>query len=91
MVRIEGDDGRFYYAHLTPGSTDSLRVGQHVAAGDVIGGVGHTGDAAGTPTTSRFPGAQGGQLGQPLQLPHPAADIGGAPGAGFVPGATDPS
>ncbi len=28
VVRIQGDDGRFYYyAHLTPGSTDSLKVG----------------------------------------------------------------
>ena len=34
MVRIQGDDGRFYYyAHLTGGSTDHLQVGQHVNAG----------------------------------------------------------
>jgi murein DD-endopeptidase MepM/ murein hydrolase activator NlpD len=51
VVRIQGDDGRYYYyAHLKPGSQSHLHVGEHVNAGQVIGGVGHTGDAATTPT-----------------------------------------
>jgi hypothetical protein len=55
VVRIQGDDGRFYYyAHLKGGTFDHLKVGQHVNAGQVIGGVGHTGDAAGTPNHLHF-------------------------------------
>lgn len=50
VVRIQGDDGRYYYyAHLVPGSQSHLQVGQHVQAGQVIGGVGRSGDAATTP------------------------------------------
>ena len=91
VVRIQGDDGRFYYyAHLTGGSTDHLKVGQHVSAGQVIGGVGHTGDAAGTPNHLHFQVRQGGQWLNPYNFLTPLPDIGGAPGAGFVPGATDP-
>ena len=91
VVRIQGDDGRFYYyAHLTGGSTDHLKVGQHVDAGQVIGGVGHTGDAAGTPNHLHFQVRQGGQWINPYNFLTPLPDIGGAPGAGFVPGATDP-
>jgi hypothetical protein len=50
VVRIQGDDGRYYYyAHLKDGSFGHLEVGERVNAGQVIGGVGHTGNAAGTP------------------------------------------
>ena len=87
VVRIQGDDGRFYYyAHLTPGSTDHLQVGQHVAAGEVIGGVGHTGDAAGTPNHLHFQVRQNGQWINPFNFLTPLPDIGGAPGAAFRPG-----
>src|SRR3954453_16490458 len=62
VVRIQGDDGRFYYyAHLTPGSTDNLRVGQHVSAGEGSRRVGHTGDAASTPNHLHFQVRQNGQ------------------------------
>lgn len=55
VVRIQGDDGRFYYyAHLKSGSTSHLKVGEHVRAGEVIGGVGRTGNAAGTPNHLHF-------------------------------------
>lgn len=46
VVRVEGDDGRYYYyAHLQEGSVDHLTSGQRVDAGEVIGGVGDTGNA----------------------------------------------
>ena len=78
VVRIQGDDGRFYYyAHLTPGSTDHLRVGQRVSAGEVIGGVGHTVDAAGTPNHLHFQVRENGQWLNPFNfltaLPRSAA------------------
>jgi peptidoglycan LD-endopeptidase LytH len=48
VVRIEGEDGRYYYyAHLEPGSTGQIHVGQEVRAGEVIGRVGTSGNAAG--------------------------------------------
>jgi hypothetical protein len=91
VVRIQGDDGRFYYyAHLTPGSTNNLRVGQHVAAGDVIGGVGHTGDAAGTPNHLHFQVRQNGEWINPYNFLSALPDVGGTPGTGFAPGAVDP-
>jgi len=91
VVRIQGDDGRFYYyAHLTPGSTDNLRVGQHVSAGEVIGGVGHTGDAASTPNHLHFQVRQNGQWLNPFDFLTPLPDVGGATGTAFAPGATDP-
>ena len=43
----------FYYAHLSAFSP-LARDGAHVKAGDVIGFVGNTGDAAGTPTHLHF-------------------------------------
>jgi murein DD-endopeptidase MepM/ murein hydrolase activator NlpD len=53
VVRIQGDDGRYYYyAHLD--SVNDLQVGQHVKAGDVIGGMGNTGDASTTPVHLHF-------------------------------------
>jgi len=50
VVRIQGDDGRYYYyAHLKEGSpADYVQVGKHVDAGEVIGEVGDTGNARGT-------------------------------------------
>jgi murein DD-endopeptidase MepM/ murein hydrolase activator NlpD len=48
VVRLQGDDGRYYYyAHLQKGSVDHLEVGQRVEAGQQIGAVGSTGNAAG--------------------------------------------
>jgi hypothetical protein len=91
VVRIQGDDGRFYYyAHLTPGSTDHLRVGQRVRTGEVIGGVGHTGNAQGTPDHLHFQVRENGQWVNPYNFLSPLPEVGGAAGTAFVPGATDP-
>ncbi len=47
-VLIQGDDGKqYYYAHLK--DVPNVVAGQTVAAGDILGGVGTTGNAAGTP------------------------------------------
>jgi murein DD-endopeptidase MepM/ murein hydrolase activator NlpD len=54
--RLWLDDGRgnlFYYAHLSAYATESFD-GAHVRAGQVIGFVGHTGDAQGTPSHLHF-------------------------------------
>jgi len=48
---LQGNE--FYYAHLSA-FTPLARDGAHVKAGDVIGFVGATGDAAGTPTHLHF-------------------------------------
>jgi len=48
---LQGNE--FYYAHLSAFSP-LARNGAHVKAGDVIGFVGNTGDAAGTPTHLHF-------------------------------------
>lgn len=93
VVRIQGDDGRFYYyAHLVGGSTDHLKVGQHVNAGQVIGGVGHTGDAAGTPNHLHFQVRENGQWVNPFNFLQPLPDLTQVNGAaGFAAGgATDP-
>lgn len=44
-------NGRYYYAHL---SKITVKAGQRVDPGDVIGYVGNTGDAAGTPPHLHF-------------------------------------
>jgi peptidase M23-like protein/thrombospondin type 3 repeat protein len=91
VVRIQGDDGRFYYyAHLTGGSTDHLKVGQHVNAGQVIGGVGHTGDAAGTPNHLHFQVRENGQWVNPFNFLQPLPDLTGAGGAAALAAPTDP-
>jgi hypothetical protein len=91
VVRIQGDDGRFYYyAHLTPGSTDHLRVGQRVQTGQVIGGVGHTGNAQGTPDHLHFQVRENGQWVNPYTFLNPLPEVGGAAGTAFTAGATDP-
>ena len=46
-------NGKFYYAHLK-GFAKGLKVGQRVTAGQVIGFVGTTGDARGTPSHLHF-------------------------------------
>ncbi|HUH06899.1 MAG TPA: M23 family metallopeptidase [Egibacteraceae bacterium] len=43
---IDSDGNRYYYAHLSAAIASG---GQHVRAGDVIGAVGNTGNARGTP------------------------------------------
>ena len=48
---LQGNE--FYYAHLSA-FTPLARNGEQVKAGDVIGFVGNTGDAAGTPTHLHF-------------------------------------
>ena len=83
VVRIQGDDGRFYYyAHLKDGTFNHLKVGQHVNAGQVIGGVGHTGDAAGTPNHLHFQVQENGQWLNPFtflkQLPELPDALAGA-------------
>jgi len=54
--RLWLDDGQgnlFYYAHLSAYATESF-AGARVRAGQVIGFVGHTGDAQGTPSHLHF-------------------------------------
>jgi hypothetical protein len=88
VVRIQGDDGRYYYyAHLKDDSFDHLQVGQHVNAGQVIGGVGHTGDAAGTPNHLHFQVRENGEWLNPHDfleaLPELPEALGTAAPAGF--------
>ena len=69
VVRIQGDDGRYYYyAHLKEGSTDHLEVGQRINAGDVIGGVGNTGNAATTPAHLHFQVREDGEWINPFEF-----------------------
>jgi len=76
VVRIQGDDGRFYfYAHLKDGTNDHLKVGQHVNAGQVIGGVGHTGDAAGTPNHLHFQVRENGEWINPFKFVEPLPEL----------------
>ena len=76
VVRIQGDDGRFYYyAHLKDGSFDHLHVGEHVNAGQVIGGVGHTGDAAGTPNHLHLQVRQNGDWVNPFNFLQPLPEL----------------
>ncbi|MGB2874550.1 MAG: M23 family metallopeptidase [Gaiellaceae bacterium] len=49
----DADGNEFYYAHLSAFSP-LARNGRHVRAGEVLGFVGNTGDAAGTPTHLHF-------------------------------------
>jgi len=53
-VWIRGDDGRgYYYAHLSA-FAEGLTGGMHVDTGEIIGFVGHTGDAIDTPDHLHF-------------------------------------
>jgi murein DD-endopeptidase MepM/ murein hydrolase activator NlpD len=49
----DAEGNEFYYAHLSAFSP-LARNGQHVKAGEVLGFVGNTGDASGTPTHLHF-------------------------------------
>jgi hypothetical protein len=89
VVRIQGDDGRYYYyAHLQEGSVDHLEVGERVNAGQVIGAVGNTGNAATTPSHLHFQVRENGEWINPFEfikdLPDTEEVVGGAavPGAG---------
>ena len=62
---IEDVNGNwFYYAHLSAFSPTSIDGG-HVNAGDVVGFVGHTGDAVGTPSHLHFEVHPGGKWSVP--------------------------
>ena len=53
-VWIRGDDGRgYYYAHLAA-FAEGIHGGMYVDTGEIIGFVGHTGDAEGTPDHLHF-------------------------------------
>lgn len=53
-VGVRGDDGNYYYyAHLQYISQDLMK-GNRIEAGDLIGGMGHTGDALTTPDHLHF-------------------------------------
>jgi hypothetical protein len=91
VVRIQGDDGRYYYyAHLKEGSVDHLEVGERVNAGQVIGEVGRTGNAATTPAHLHFQVRENGDWINPFEflqdLPTAEEVAGGAavPAAGLV-------
>jgi hypothetical protein len=76
VVRIQGDDGRFYYyAHLKDGSSSHLEVGERVNAGQVIGGVGHTGDAAGTPNHLHLQVRENGEWLNPFDFLKPLPEL----------------
>jgi len=90
VVRIQGDDGRFYfYAHLTDGSSSHLEVGERVNAGQVIGGVGDTGDAKGTPTHLHLQIRENGEWINPFEFIKDLPDVddalaGAGAGAGIA-------
>jgi hypothetical protein len=86
VVRIQGDDGRYYYyAHLKEGSVDHLEVGQRINAGEVIGQVGNTGNAATTPAHLHFQVREDGEWINPFKFIKDLPDVedivgGAAPG-----------
>ena len=91
VVRIQGDDGRYYYyAHLEAHSFDHLHVGEHVNAGQVIGGVGHTGDAAGTPNHLHLQVRENGQWINPFGFLKPLPDVTEVTGTTPIPSGIDP-
>jgi hypothetical protein len=91
VVRIQGDDGRFYYyAHLKAGSFSHLHVGEHVNAGQVIGGVGHSGDAAGTPNHLHLQVREHNQWINPYTFNKPLPDLPEAMAGSSVDSVVDP-
>jgi murein DD-endopeptidase MepM/ murein hydrolase activator NlpD len=85
VVRIEGDDGRYYYyAHLKPGSTDDLRIGQRVRTGEVIGQVGKSGDAATTPPHLHLQVKSGNEWINPYDFLKPFPDMSTIESAGQI-------
>jgi hypothetical protein len=62
-------NGTYYYAHLK-GFAKGLKVGQRVKAGQVIGYVGTTGDAKGTPPHLHFGYDPNGTQGQSYANPY---------------------
>ncbi len=60
-VKLQGDDGReYYFAHMDSTHT-GLSNGMRVTAGSYLGGVGSTGNAAGTTTHLHFEIREGGR------------------------------
>jgi hypothetical protein len=91
VVRIQGDDGRYYYyAHLKAHSFDHLHVGEHINAGQVIGGVGHTGDAAGTPNHLHLQVREHGEWVNPFNFLQPLPELPEAMGTTPTAPGTDP-
>lgn len=91
VVRIQGDDGRYYYyAHLADDTFDHLQVGQHVNAGQVIGGVGITGNAAGTPPHLHLQVRENGEWVNPYDFLQPLPEIDQVGGAGAFAAGMDP-
>lgn len=91
VVRIQGDDGRYYYyAHLADDTFDHLQVGQHVNAGQVIGGVGITGNAVGTPPHLHLQVRENGEWVNPYDFLQPLPEIDQVGGAGAAAFAVDP-
>jgi murein DD-endopeptidase MepM/ murein hydrolase activator NlpD len=82
-------NGQFYYAHLK-GFAKGLKVGARVSAGQVIGYVGNTGDAKGTPPHLHFGydprGTSGGAWKNPYAL-LASLKAGGAVPSGTAPAA----
>ena len=50
---VDAQGNQFYYAHLSAFATNAVN-GAHVKAGQVVGFMGHTGDAEGTPVHLHF-------------------------------------
>lgn len=50
---VDAEGNQFYYAHLSAFATTAVN-GAHVKAGQVVGFMGHTGDAEGTPVHLHF-------------------------------------
>ncbi len=50
---VDAQGNQFYYAHLSAFATNAVN-GAHVHAGEVVGFMGHTGDAEGTPVHLHF-------------------------------------
>lgn len=71
-VWLRGDDGRGYYLAHLDGFADGITPGVRVGAGEVVGYVGSTGDAAGKPAHLHFAISRSADL-KPGDTQDPAA------------------